>query len=63
MSEKIKTPMQVFEDKIEDLIAKSDNDELMEAWLEFLEEKNKRAQLFLDILKDLTAEAKEKIEP
>ncbi len=55
--------MQVFEDKIEDLIAKSDNDELMEAWLEFLEEKNKRAQLFLDILKDLTAEAKEKIEP
>jgi len=63
MSEKIKTPMQVIEDKIEDLIAKSDNTDLMEAWLEFLEEKNKRAQSFLYELKALKWAVEEKVEP
>lgn len=51
--------MQVIEDKIEDLIAKSDNDELMEAWLEFLEEKASRAQSFLNALKMAVGEVKE----
>ncbi len=34
--------MEQIEKKLEDLIGESGNDELMSAWLDFLEEKNKR---------------------
>jgi hypothetical protein len=36
--------MQEIEDKIEKLISESDNDELMAAWLEFLEKKREGAE-------------------
>ena len=36
--------MQEIDDKIEELIAKSENDELMSAWLEFLEQKKANSE-------------------
>lgn len=63
MIEKVKTQMQVIEDKIEDLIASSDNDALMEAWLEFLEEKNKRAKSLIEQLEAIKQAAEEKTRP
>lgn len=40
--------MQEIEDKIEQLIAKSGNDELMAAWLEFLEQKKTNTERLED---------------
>ena len=44
--------MKEIENKIENLIAKSDNDELMAAWLEYLEQKNKNSERLVKRLED-----------